>query len=322
VICGRAGFEWDMEVNEDTQRKELIKTGIKMKTESEFGFEPSLLVEMQREQSMESKISRRAIVLKDRFGLVDGNSVEFIKLSDANKEMDAVYKFFKLHIDALVQGGHAPIDTSIKSDLDVNEEGNADWQREKRDRTIYAEEIQGLLLKHYPSMSAADKAAKCDLLEMVFNTRSWTKIENMNSDTLKEGLALLRANLSSTPEPTLVEQPQDEVKKPRSKATKEAKKVKEAIGDYYDSKLKMKSPSPQEQILVTEALFTYHSLHKDEIKEVSAKNIFLDQNKFNLALYKTLDKNWPQNKDQVDTALTLIKIEDVLVDLEIDEVAK
>jgi hypothetical protein len=46
VIAGRAGYESDIEENEETHKKELTKTGIKMKTEGEFGFEPSLLIQM------------------------------------------------------------------------------------------------------------------------------------------------------------------------------------------------------------------------------------------------------------------------------------
>jgi hypothetical protein len=79
IICGRAGYEYDMELNEETGRKELVKTGIKMKTEGEFGFEPSLLVEMEREQCPDGTgsfpLQRRATVLGDRFGVIDGATV-------------------------------------------------------------------------------------------------------------------------------------------------------------------------------------------------------------------------------------------------------
>jgi hypothetical protein len=47
VICGRAGWEWGHEEDEEG-KKELRKLGTKMKAEGEFGFEPSLLLEMER----------------------------------------------------------------------------------------------------------------------------------------------------------------------------------------------------------------------------------------------------------------------------------
>ncbi len=47
LICGRAGFEYDFSEDEEGAR-ELVKTGTKMKVETEFGFEPSLVIEMER----------------------------------------------------------------------------------------------------------------------------------------------------------------------------------------------------------------------------------------------------------------------------------
>ena len=40
MIAGRAGYDYDYEQREDGTGKDLVKTGIKMKTEGEFGFEP------------------------------------------------------------------------------------------------------------------------------------------------------------------------------------------------------------------------------------------------------------------------------------------
>src|SRR6185503_10075486 len=100
IICGRAGFDYDYEENEETQRKELIKTGIKMKTEGEFGFEPSLLVEMEAVQNLAQgggrgkknaapkagvSVTRRAVVLKDRFSVIDGAMTSFNTASGAKK---------------------------------------------------------------------------------------------------------------------------------------------------------------------------------------------------------------------------------------------
>lgn len=200
IICGRAGFEYDFDVNDETGRKELVKTGIKMKTETEFGFEPSLLVEMEREQNRTGKIqlTHRAIVLGDRFGLIDGCSQEFKSIRNKKQqELKAVHEFFKPHLESLTPGSHAPVDTNIKSDLDVDEDGNAEWQREKRERTILAEEIKGELLRIHPGQSSADKVAKAELLELAFGTRSWTKVENTNSSKLRDGLLVLREEISS-----------------------------------------------------------------------------------------------------------------------------
>ena len=171
-------------MNEETGKKELVKTGTKMRVESEFGFEPSLLVEMERVKNG-AKLIHRATVLGDRFGLVDGKSKD-----------NPTYGFFAPHVQQLKPGAHAPIDTSIKTAVDVDEDGNADWQREKKQRAILCEEIQGELLRYYPGQKTEDKQGKLDIIEMAFNTRSWTKVEGLDSSVLREGLQKIRQELS------------------------------------------------------------------------------------------------------------------------------
>jgi hypothetical protein len=201
IICGRAGFEYDFEVN-DEGRKELVKTGTKMKTETEFGFEPSLLVEMARErEDGEKKRNRRvATVLKDRFSVLDGSEFRFPSSSNHKKNLDAVLKAFEGHLALLNPGAHAGIDAETKTAMDVDSEGDDGWMREKRQREIFCEEIQGELMAVYPGQSAAEKKAKADLINELFGTRSWTKVENTRSDMLKEGLDKLRIRLTEMSE--------------------------------------------------------------------------------------------------------------------------
>lgn len=190
IICGRAGFEWDMEKNEETGKSQLVKTGVKMKVESEFGFEPSLLVEMERVQipGDTTRIAHRATVIGDRFHVIDARTFDNPTFDD-----------FLPHVALLSQGAHSPIDTSVKSDVNVDEDGNPEWVREKKDRAIYCEEIQADLLARFPSQSAQDKYAKAALIKHIFKTGSWTKVESLNSHELKIGLGNLR-NLINDPD--------------------------------------------------------------------------------------------------------------------------
>jgi hypothetical protein len=185
IICGRAGFDWDFRENEDTGKEELIKTGVKMKTESEFGFEPSLLVEMTTVQKLVSgkptKILRRATVLKDRFGIIDGQQGD-----------NPGFDFFKPHVAMLTPGALSPVDTEARSDVPVDDDG---WGKEKRQRTILCEEIQGEITALYPGMTKEEKKAKADLLHKVFKTRSWTKVESLPSDVLRPALARVRTEI-------------------------------------------------------------------------------------------------------------------------------
>jgi len=203
IVCGRAGDIYEMEKNEETGRKELLKTGIKMQTEKNFGYEPSLLVEMTREQVLEpvTHFVRRATVWKDRFSVIDGYTGDFLSVDATDpkkreKEMAAVWAFFGPHVTLLKPGSHAPVDVVSKTETGADEEGNADWQREKNLRTILTEEIQGELVAAIPGQSAEEKKRKAQLIFDAFGTRSWTKVEGLNSGILHEGLRKIRLSLN------------------------------------------------------------------------------------------------------------------------------
>lgn len=163
IICGRAGYEYEMQINEETDKRELVKTGTKMKTESEFGFEPSLLIEMERVPNSEGRraIKHQGTVIGDRFGLLDGKVF-----------LDLKFRDFEPHVKALKPGALSPVDVTVKSDTGVDESGDAEWNRERRERTILAEEIQGLLVAHIPGQAAKDKQEKAQLMFDAFKTRS------------------------------------------------------------------------------------------------------------------------------------------------------
>ncbi len=76
-----------------------------------------------------------------------------------------------------------------------NDCGEDNFYYEKRQRDIWLEEIQGLLLHYYPSSSANDKKAKADAIETIFKTRSWTKVSSMNSEQIKLGYQAMKAML-------------------------------------------------------------------------------------------------------------------------------
>lgn len=192
IICGRAGFEFDMIDREDGPGKDLVKTGIKMKTESEFGFEPSLLVQMERVQVRDDDnrltgvFEHRARVLGDRFGVIDAAQCD-----------NPTFDFFLPHIQMLVPNATAPIDTTSQTDLGVDDEGADEYHRSQRERIILTEEIQGELTRVYPGQTKEEKTGKMNLIEGAFNTRSWTKVEGMNAKKLREGLACIREQIAN-----------------------------------------------------------------------------------------------------------------------------
>lgn len=182
ILCGRAGYEYDFVENENGQ-KDLHKTGVKMKAETEMGYEPSLLVLMEREMDIATKrVTRVAHVLKERYGVIDGKT-----LTD-DKTGGPTFAQFLPHIERLNLGGaQLGVDLSRTSDEMFADDGSTRWQHERQQKTIALDEVKEELLKMYPGQGAADKKAKGDALEQAFGTRSWEKVESLKLDQIKVG---------------------------------------------------------------------------------------------------------------------------------------
>jgi len=183
IVSGRAGFEYDYTVDDETGKKNLEKTGIKMRAEGEMGYEPSLLVLMEREMDMATKTNRHiAKVIKDRANLLDGKEFP-----------DPTFDCFLPHIQCLNLGGkQLGVDTSRTSvsmiPTDIRD--NRTTQRQ-----VVLDEIESLLVLHHPSTSGADKQAKLRLLRKYFDA-SWTEIEKlMPLERLRQGYDMLHVEL-------------------------------------------------------------------------------------------------------------------------------
>jgi hypothetical protein len=197
IVCGRAGYEYDMEKDEDG-RNELIKTGIKMKVEGEFGFEPSLLVEMQRSFAVDRKgvmtderaVINRAVVLKDRYGLIDGKTCD-----------DPTFAFFKAHVERLSASEHAPTNTDVKTEFRLDAEGRDDFQKERAQRTIVSEKIKAAFqMVGMDGNSADEKKRRAEALKKYWATTSWTELsENIASAKLESGLSRFETDMQLAP---------------------------------------------------------------------------------------------------------------------------
>jgi hypothetical protein len=190
IVCGRAGNVYEYQDKDDgSGKKELISTGTRMATEKELGYEPSLLIEMIADRQ-DGRIVNTAVIQKDRADKLNGREIQMPS-----------YAKLKPHFDALNIGGKH-FDSMDKRDSqemfkDAEEGG---WDNESRQRTIWSEEIIELMKKHYPGQTADEKQKKAELLERFFDTRSWTKVENMNSETLKSKFHEMKASLEPTSE--------------------------------------------------------------------------------------------------------------------------
>lgn len=195
IVCGRAGWEYDYSEDEEGN-KDLIKTGTKMKAEGEFGFEPSLVVEMERKRevgtldgkprgTIGARVIHRAHVLKDR--RMDGRGMDGAVIDNPT------FGDFLPHIEALNLGGaHLGVDTSRRSD-EYFDDANRSRTENRRLRTIALEEIEGTCKALWPSTSGADKQAKIAVLERLFGTKSWTAIKGQRREDVQDAARALGA---------------------------------------------------------------------------------------------------------------------------------
>jgi hypothetical protein len=216
IVAGRSADKWG-EVEDEDGAKELKKIGTKMRAETEFSYEPSLLVEMEL-IAMSSKVGgallHRGHVRKDRFDIINGQHFD-----------NPGFEAFLPHIERLNLGGeHLAIET------DRNSQGIFDDPNigEKRalNKEILCEKIANEVKKLYPGQTEKDKAARVALFEEVFGTNSWTEISTLfKNDRLEQGLETLKAKVAGAEGPasepeSVKPTPQPDNGKPKAKGAR------------------------------------------------------------------------------------------------------
>lgn len=194
IICGRAGYEYDY-FEDDEGKMELYKTGTKMKVESEMGYEPSLLIEMERAKISTQKKTRsakgkeaqqkiqigqgwthRAHVLKDRSQMLDGQEFD-----------NPTFEMFIPHFKSLNLGGEHFVETQRDSQDLFKFEGKPNWKVEQEQKEISRAEIKAIIDKYFPGRSDKEKRAKIILKDHVFSIKSDEALDSLDLSTLKIG---------------------------------------------------------------------------------------------------------------------------------------
>lgn len=180
IIAGRAGYEYDYHDDGDG-KMELHKTGTKMKAEGEFGYEPSMLIEMERVKRSSEKDPtlkgwiHRATILKDRTDTIDG------KVFD-----DPDFSAFEPHFAKLNVGGHhLGVDITRDSTELFNSDGDTRGDVRRKQKAIAIAEMKGLIDEQWPGTSGDMKKAKNDCFVKVFSCRSWEALEAKTFDEIK-----------------------------------------------------------------------------------------------------------------------------------------
>lgn len=178
MFTGRAGYEYDNEKNAETGKREIFKSGVKMKVEGETAYEPDMLILMERYEKVlgdDKQVWREATIIKDRSGLIDGKTFKNPTGEEFLPALNA----------CLANPVNRP--KTIEADTGLifaTEEDKREWLK-KRD--ILVEEIEALLVETWPGQSADEKQAKILALKAGFQTASWTWIKSQRPEALADG---------------------------------------------------------------------------------------------------------------------------------------
>jgi len=184
LMLGRAGDVYENEKNENTGKNEIVKNGVKMKVEGETGFEPDLLIEMERFWENDVLLNK-AYIVKDRSNTMNGKSFD-----------KPTFKTFESFFNYINIGGeHKGVDVSRNSQ-DVF--GNPDYsaQEMQRRREIALENIgEAFTLTGLEGRAADVMKKKTEVLIKVFGTSSWTAISSMKATELERLVVALRKEI-------------------------------------------------------------------------------------------------------------------------------
>ena len=160
----------------------MKKIGTKMRVEKELGYEPSLLVEMEKvieDDRPGSGWTHRAWVEKDRFDILNFKHFDNPKFED-----------FLPHISLLNIGGdHRALDVDRDSqEMFKNNKTGADYYK-KREQTL--EKIKNEINLLLPGRDEKTKTDRINLTKDIFGTHSWSEICEMQLDDLLNGLTAI-----------------------------------------------------------------------------------------------------------------------------------
>ena len=178
LFTGRQGYNYDYE--EIDGRKTLVKTGVKMKVETETAFEPDLVLHMERfEQllkgSKKKKVWRECTVIGSRFHDLDGK----VFTNPTYKNFSPMVKFLLKDVVEKRALDSTPNETLF--------ELGEDHSKERKERKIQLERNINLLDRLAPGTSGPAKALKLRLTERAYvGETSETAIGALSIETLEE----------------------------------------------------------------------------------------------------------------------------------------
>ncbi len=180
VFTGRGGYTYDMEEREEGGRtkKEFVKSGVKMKMAGETPFETDLNVWMGIEQEMtednKPHIWREALIIKDRSGLIDGQTFK-----------NPTFKDFEPVVDYLLTVDKGEIQ---KASDTTNLSAKESYDDRRKQREIIFEKWEAEFQKRQLGTGKEEKAIKALMIEKCWGTLSTKEMEGFPVEKLQHGL--------------------------------------------------------------------------------------------------------------------------------------
>lgn len=183
IFTGRAGYEYTDEKDKETGKREIFKSGIKMKAETETAFEPDLLVLMEKQMDLlgeKKTVKRQATIIKDRTDQIDG--LQFI-----NPTFESFAPAIRVLLDGTLRTQtEAPIQDKFESIEDKSNEN-----RRRKDALV--SEIGGLFNLIGLGTSNDDKKLKAAILNKIFGHTDMAMIEaKARLKELENGMVVLK----------------------------------------------------------------------------------------------------------------------------------
>lgn len=165
IFTGRSGIEYENEINDETGKREIFKSGVKMKAENETAFEPDLLIDMRKEKVEKGMGNRRlkrvATIIKDRTTMIDGK--EFV---------NPTFNNFKPCILQMLDGKVVQEESKIIADKFDELDDKSQLTRFRKDQAIST--IESIFKYMKLGTSVADKAMISAILKTTFPSNPGT----------------------------------------------------------------------------------------------------------------------------------------------------
>lgn len=182
IFTGRAGYEYSDEKNEETGKREIFKSGIKMKAENETAFEPDILVLMEKKMDIltdKKLITREATILKDRTSLIDGKTF-------SNPSFNDFYPAIAQLLDGVIK------EYSGKEIPDTFDDWESRFSRINREKDTTIAEIEGAFNLMKLGTSKEEKGLKAAILNKVFGVLSIDKLSSLRLEQITTGLEIVK----------------------------------------------------------------------------------------------------------------------------------